>query len=126
MSETPNPPVSSSPNPQPLDPGEASRLTEFARACKAAARAVILYPAGHAAIGTTLGRIVQLTSPGTMPAPMRIIVSANSLQIGGRSPARPDASLAELAALLHDHLIGELTVKAGGDAEAWRNFLLLL
>ena len=31
-----------------------------------------------------------------------------------------------LATLLHEHLIGELTVNPGGDAEAWRAFLLLL
>jgi hypothetical protein len=125
MSDSPNPSAASTPS-LPLDPAEATRLTEFARACKAAARAVVLYPAGHSAIGTTLGRIVQLTSPASLPAPMKITVLANGLQIGGRAPARPDASLAELATLLHDHLIGELTVKSGGDADAWRNFLLLL
>jgi hypothetical protein len=110
----------------PLDPTEAARLTEFARVCKAAARAVVLYPAAHPAIVATLGRIVQLTSASNLPTPMRITVLANGLQIGGRSPARPDASLAELAALLHDHLVGELTIHAGGDVDAWRNFLLLL
>ncbi len=31
-----------------------------------------------------------------------------------------------MASLLHAHLIGELTVHAGGDLEAWRSFLLLL
>ena len=110
----------------PLDAIEASRLTEFARACKAAARAVVLYPAGHPAIVATIGRIVHVTSAANLPAPMRIMVLARTLQIGGRSPARPDASLAELAELLHDHLIGELTINAGGDADAWRTFLLLL
>lgn len=112
--------------PSPLAPGEAARLTEFARACKAAARAVVLYPAGHPAIVATLGRIVQLTSSDALLSPMTITVLAKELQIDGRSPARPDASIAELATLLHDHLIGELTVNAGGSADAWRNFLLLL
>ena len=31
-----------------------------------------------------------------------------------------------MAALLHSHLIGQLTVHPGGDVEAWRMFLLLL
>jgi hypothetical protein len=31
----------------PLGPAESARLTDFARACKAAARAVVLYPSGH-------------------------------------------------------------------------------
>ena len=110
----------------PLDAADAARLTEFARACRAAARAVMMYPAGHPAIVTTLGRIVQVTSTASLPAPMKITVHANTLQIDGRSPARIDAAIGELAALLHDHLIGELTVNAGGDTEAWRNFLLIL
>ena len=40
---------------------ETARLTEFARACKAGARAVLLYPAAHPAIKATLGRIAQVT-----------------------------------------------------------------
>ena len=37
----------------------ALRLAEFARACKAALRAVSLYPGGHPAIGSTLGRLTR-------------------------------------------------------------------
>ena len=110
----------------PLAPEEATRLTDFARACKAAARAVMLYPAAHPAIAATLGRIVQLTSSGAMSAPLTMTVLPQALLIGGRAPARPDQAIGELASLLHDHLVGELTVHPGGDVEAWRNFLLLL
>src|SRR5262245_25997143 len=112
--------------PPPLDAADGARLTEFARACRAAARAVLMYPAGHPAIVATLGRIVQVTSKANLPAPMKITVHAHTLQIDGRSPAKIDAAIGELAALLHNHLIGELTINAGGDTEAWRNFLLLL
>jgi hypothetical protein len=45
----------------PLSPEDTARLVEFARACKAAARAVLLYPAAHPAITATLGRIVETT-----------------------------------------------------------------
>ena len=110
----------------PLDPIDTARLTDFARACKAAARAVVLYPAGHPAIVATLGRIVQVTSAASLAAPLRITVLADGLLLDGRAPARADAALGELAALLHSHLIGELTVHPGGDVEAWRSFLLLL
>ena len=37
-----------------LDDQMAQRLAEFARACKAALRAVSLYPGGHPAIGRGL------------------------------------------------------------------------
>ena len=113
-------------SPAPLAPQDAARLTEFARAFKAAARAVVLYPAAHPAIAATLGRIVSLTAPGSLAEPLRIGVLADGLLVDGKAPARPDPAITELAALLHDHLIGELTIHPGGDLDAWRTFLLLL
>jgi len=112
--------------PSPLGPAETARLTDFARACKAAARAVVLYPAGHPAITATLGRIAHITSAASLTTPLRITVLPDSLLLEERQPGRPDAAIGELAVLLHSHLIGEMTVHPGGDAEAWRTFLLLL
>jgi len=111
---------------EPLSPAESNRLIEFARACKAAARVVTLYPSGHPAIATTLGRIAQLTSEEQLPAPLKINVLADTLMLDGKPLGRTDAAITELAALLHEHLIGELMVHAGGDIDAWRAFLLLL
>jgi HEAT repeat protein len=111
---------------EPLAPADAQRLTEFARACKAGARAVTLYPASHPAIVTTLERIAQLTSVESLTSPLKITVLADELRVDGRAPSRPDRAIGELAALLHDHLIGELAINPGGDVEAWRIFLLLL
>jgi hypothetical protein len=112
--------------PIPLAPEEAARLTDFARACKAAARAVMLYPAGHPAIAATLGRIVHITSPATLRAPLKVTVLPDALLLDGRAPAKADQAIGELAALLHDHLVGEVIVHPGGDLDAWRSFLLLL
>src|SRR3954468_17492821 len=109
-----------------LTADEATRLVEFARACKAAARAVVLYPAGHPAIAATLGRIAQITSATALPAPLVVTVLPDTLLLEERAPARADAALGEMAALLHSHLIGQMTVHPGGDVEAWRMFLLLL
>jgi hypothetical protein len=110
----------------PLGPAETAKLTDFARACKAAARAVVLYPAGHPAITATLGRIAHITSAASLTAPLRITVLPDGLLLDDRQPTRADAAIGELAVLLHSHLIGELTVHPGGDADAWRTFLLLL
>jgi hypothetical protein len=112
--------------PVPLAAADAARLMEFARACKAAARAVILYPAGHPTIVATLGRIVQVTAAENLSAPLRLTVLPDGLLLDDRPPPRVDPAVVELATLLHSHLIGELTVRPGGDHEAWRNFLLLL
>src|SRR3954453_16305760 len=96
--------------PAPLDAKDTARLTDFARAYKAAARAVLLYPAGHPAIAATLGRISQITSAAALAAPMRITVLPDGLQLDERPPAKPDAALTELAVMLHSHLIGEMKV----------------
>src|SRR5712692_10851020 len=98
-----------------LAPEEAARLTDFARACKAAARAVLMYPPGHPAIAATLGRIVQMTAHSSLPGPLKVGVTPGSLLLDGRAPGRADPAISELAALLHQHLVGELTVHPGGD-----------
>jgi HEAT repeat protein len=112
--------------PPPLTAEESAKLAEFARACKAAARAVALYPAAHPAIATTLARLVDLTSAANGTSALKITVFPASLLLEGRSPVRPDAAVVELAALLHEHLVGELTIHPGGNLDAWRSFLLLL
>jgi len=121
-----NPVVTPPPAAEPLAADEAARVTEFARACKAAARAVVLYPDGHPAIAATLGRIVDVTSAARLPGPFTITVLPDDLRLGGRAAPRPDGAIAELAGLLHSHLIGEMTVLPDGNRDAWRQFLLLL
>jgi hypothetical protein len=105
---------------------ETRTLIDFARAFKAAARAVVLYPPAHPAIAATLSRIVDLTSVTSLPVPLRIGVLADGLLLDGLAPERPDAAVTELAVLLHAHLIGELTVRPGGEVDAWRSFLVLV
>ena len=105
----PNHQVANSPVPQPpavapLAADEAARLTDFARACKAAARAVVLYPDGHPAIAATLGRIVDVTSTARLRGPLTITVLPDDLLLDGRAAPRPDRAIGELAALLHGHL----------------------
>ena len=109
-----------------LDPDAASRLTEFARACKAAVRAVSLYPAAHPAIAATLARVTQLTAAMTADGPFPLEVRPGTLQIGGASPAKPDPAIVDLSELLRRQMIGTLTLNAGADAESWRTLLTLL
>ena len=110
----------------PLAPDAASRLAEFSRVCKAAARAVSLYPGGHPAIGVSLTRLEQATTKLTDAGPYKVQVLSDGLLIDGARMAKPDPAVSELAALLHRHLIGRLTVNAGANAESWRTLLLLL
>jgi hypothetical protein len=114
------------PAPPTLSPETAARLAEFARTCKAAARAVSLYPAAHPAIATSLDRLVRITATLTEQGPFRCQVLADSLLVDGMAPPKPDLAISELAELLHRHLIGQLTLNAGIDTGSWRTLLLLL
>ena len=111
---------------EPLAPQVAVRLTDFARACKAATRAVSLYPDGHPAIVASLNRLVDVAQRAVVEGPLVVTVEPAGLLIDRRAPARPDAAIGELAALLHEHLVGEMTVQSAADADAWKQFLHLV
>jgi hypothetical protein len=114
------------PTPEVLPAELATRLAEFARSCKAAARAVSLYPGQHPAIASSLTRLVEATSRLTANGPLQLQVRQNTLLIGDAGLAKPDQAVTELAELLTTHLIGAMTVNAGADIGSWRTLLLLL
>lgn len=112
--------------PEPLPPDLSNRLAEFARACKAATRVVSMYPASHPAIQTALARIGEATKQATANGPLPITVLPDALLVAGRGLAKPEPSANELAALLHQQLIGELTLFDRLDNDGWHSFLTLL
>jgi hypothetical protein len=109
-----------------MAPELSALLAEFARTCKAAARAVSLYPGTHPAIGVSLSRLV--TAGSRLIDKGRVVcgIHPDAITIGGRAPAKPDPAIGELAWLLHERMIGELTIEHDVDTEDWRAFLLLL
>jgi HEAT repeat protein len=109
-----------------LPPDPAARLAEFARTCKAAARAVSLYPGGHPAINVALTRLAEATTRLTEQGPVELHVRSDELLVGEARLPKPDASVSELAVLLHRQSIGMLTMNATADGDAWRTLLLLL
>src|SRR5262245_44179833 len=98
------------PAPEPLAADVAQRLTEFARACKAATRIVALYPATHPSIPSALARVVDAGTQAMATGGFAITVLPDNLLIGGRAAPKPDSSITELAVLLHQHRVGELTI----------------
>jgi hypothetical protein len=110
----------------PLSPEVTAKFVEFARACKAAARAVALYPGTHPAIGVSLSRLVQSAQRLGDNAPFTLQVRANSLLLNGGAAPRPDPAIGELAEVLYRHTIGAFTVNPAADANSWRTLLLLL
>jgi HEAT repeat protein len=113
-------------SPEYLSPDVALRLAEFARACKAAARAVSLYPATHPAIRISISRLTDVAAKATAGGSLVIQVLPNTLLIDGHAAARPDAAIGELAALLHQHLVGAFTVHGRTDADVWLPFFVML
>ena len=105
---------------------QSAALAEFARTCKAAARSVSLYPATHPAIQASLSRVSAVASRLIQATDLTLTVRPDALVIEGRAPARPDPAIPELAALLHERLVGALRVERAADAHDWHAFLLLL
>ena len=105
---------------------QGAALADFARACKAATRAVSLYPGTHPAIQASLSRLVTAAGVLTRTGDALLVVHPGAILIGDRAALRPDASIGELAGLLHGRLVGSLRLHAGVDAEDWRRFLLLV
>src|SRR3990170_2722088 len=107
------------PQPEPMSPELSATLAEFARATKAAARSVTLYPATHPAIQASLGRVVTSSARLAASGDVTLVVMPNSLVIDGRAPVRPDQSIVELAELLHHRLVGNLQIERAADATDW-------
>lgn len=112
--------------PEPLSPDVSARLAEFARACKAATRIVSMYPPTHPAIQAALARIGEATRQATLNGPFTITVLPDALLVNGRGLAKPEPSAGELAAMLHQQLVGELTLFDRLDNNGWHAFLSLL
>ena len=74
-----------------------AKLTDFARACKAAARAVTLYPPTHPAIRASLSRLVDTAGKITAQGPVILGVLPDNLLLEAaarRNPTRPCAKRA--------------------------------
>lgn len=112
--------------PEPLSPELAGRLAEFAKACKAATRIVSMYPSTHPAIQSALARIGEATRQATMHGPFAITVLPDALLVNGRGLAKPESSATELATLLHQQLISEMTLFDRLDNDGWHAFLSLI
>ncbi|HEV3216280.1 MAG TPA: HEAT repeat domain-containing protein [Vicinamibacterales bacterium] len=110
----------------PLDQEATAKLTEFARACKAAARSVTLYPPTHPAIRSSLARLVDTAGRLTAQGPVTFGVLPDNLLLDGSGAAKPDQAVRETGALLHDHMIGLVTMHSSPKPEAWLPFLNLL
>jgi hypothetical protein len=111
---------------EPLDQEAAARLTDFARACKAAARAVTLYPPTHPAIRLSLARLADAATRVVSKGPVVLGVMPDNLLLDGAGSTRPDQAIRETGALMHGHLIGLVKLHSSPNPEDWLPFLQIL
>jgi hypothetical protein len=111
---------------EPLDQEAAARLTDFARACKAAARAVTLYPPTHPAIRLSLARLADAATRVVSQGPVVIGVMPDNLLLDGAGSTRPDQAVRETGALMHGHLIGLVKLHSSPNPDDWLPFLQIL
>ncbi len=114
------------PTQEPLDPEAGARLIAFARACAASVRALSLYPAAHRSVDAALGRLMECARLVTAEKALRLTVLPATLMIDGRAPATTDPAVAGLAAALHRHRVGGMTVRGAGEATMWQRLLGLI
>ena len=118
--------ASPAPATEPLSVEQSALLADFARACRAAARSVSLYPATHPSIQLSLTRVMSAAGRLITGDDLQIAVLPDTLAIEGRSPAKPDAAIVELAELMHDRLIGALRIERAADLHDWHALLVLV
>ncbi len=112
--------------PTQLDQDSAAKLTDFARAIKAAARAVTLYPSSHPAIRLSLARLVDASSRMTAKGSVTLGVAPDNILMDGAASPRPDQAVRETGALFHDHMIGLVTLHSSPSPDGWLPFLNIL
>ena len=109
-----------------LDHATAVKLTDFARAVKAAARAVTLYPPTHPAIRLSLARLVDASTRITDGGSITLGVTPDNLLVDGAASVKPDQTVREAGSLFHGHMIGLIRLHASPDPDAWVPFLQIL
>jgi len=109
-----------------LPPEVSQRLVDFARACRAAARAVSLYPHGHRAVEDAVMRLTEAARKAAGEGGLAIDVLPGQLRVTRLLPDSDDSALRELAALLHAQQIGGVTLHANADRESWQTLLGLM
>lgn len=110
----------------PLGAAEVAPVAALARACRSAARTLTLYPPDHPNIVSALAAVTSAAREATASGPLQLAVLPDTLLVGGRPLLRPDTAIADLADLLHRHLVATLTLNPGAPDDAWRRFLTLL
>ena len=101
-------------------PSSPPHVLDFARAFRAAARAVGFYPPTHQHVVTALDQLMAATRAATAEGALCLTVLPRGLLAGGSPLDESEAAFAGLAAICHRHCIGALILDRRATPDSWR------
>lgn len=107
-------------------PASPPRILDFARAFRAAARAVGFYPPAHQKVVEALDHLLAAARAAAGDGSVCLTVLPHGLMAGGMTLDATEAAFADLAAICHRHGVGALILDGRATADAWRALFTLL
>jgi hypothetical protein len=107
-------------------PPNLTHVLEFARAFRAAARAVAFYPASHQNVVLALDQVVATARVATAHGPVCLTILPHACMAGGVPIDHSETVVADLAGLLHRHGVGALNLDGKATHDSWRALFALL
>lgn len=103
-----------------------AHVLEFARAFRAAARAVGFYPPSHQNVVSALDQVMAAAAAATARGPLCLTILPQGFLAGGVPIDTTETVVAELALLCHRHGVGALNLDGRATPDAWRALFALL
>jgi len=107
-------------------PSDETPVLEFARAFRAAVRAVGFYPASHQAVVSSIDKVVATARVVTATGPLSLSILPGAFLAGGVPIDSTQTVVGELAAILHRHGVGAMNLDGKATVESWRALFVLL
>jgi len=107
-------------------PPNLTHVLEFARAFRAAARAVAFYPASHQNVVSALEQVVAAARAATAHGPLCLTILPHACMAGGVPIDSSETVVADLAGVLHRHGVGALNLDGKATHDSWRALFALL
>ncbi|MCX6544406.1 MAG: HEAT repeat domain-containing protein [Acidobacteria bacterium] len=107
-------------------PFDETPVLEFARAFRAAVRAVGFYPATHQSVVAALDKVVAAANIASAKGSLSLSILPGAFLAGGVLIDSTQTVVGELAAILHRHGVGAMSVDGKASVEAWRALFVLL
>src|SRR5512140_2946818 len=101
-------------------------VQEFARAFRAAARAVSFYPPSHQAVVLALEHVVAAARAATADGSLCLTILPKTLLARGVPIDTSQTAVVDVANLCHRHGVGAMNLDGRDTPEAWRALFTLL